>query len=151
MAGRVTFNQLNLVVRDMKASADFYRRLGCDVPEVEPDMKEPPFHLACGVKNEEFDFDLDAENFAQVWNAAWKGREDLRGKIVLGFHVETRERVDELSGNLASAGYRVLQPAHDAFWGARYAIVEDPDGVAVGIMSPTDDTKRHWPPEGWNV
>ena len=30
--------------------------------------------------------------------------------------------------------------------GARYAIVVDPDGNDVGIMSPSDDTMRSWPP-----
>jgi catechol 2,3-dioxygenase-like lactoylglutathione lyase family enzyme len=149
MPAKPVLNQINLVVRDMKASADFYRRLGCDVPEVEPDAKAPAFHLTCGLEND-FDFDLDTENFARLWNTSWKRREDLSGKIVIGFHVETRARVDEIYQDLTRAGYRGLQPAHDAFWGARYAIVEDPDGAAVGIMSPVDDKKRYWPPEGWN-
>ena len=150
MAGKITFNQVNLVVGDMKASADFYRRLGCEVDPVEADTKVPPFHLACGLKNDDFDFDLDAQNFSQVWNVSWKGRDDLAGKVVLGFYVETRDRVDELYGELTRAGHRALMPVHDAFWGARYAIIEDPNGVAVGIMSPSDPQKRRWPPEGWS-
>ena len=31
------------------------------------------------------------------------------------------------------------QEPYDAFWGARYAVVSDPDGNGVGIMSPVDD------------
>ena len=34
----------------------------------------------------------------------------------------------------------------DAFWGARYAIVADPDGNDVGLMSPAQDSRRTWPP-----
>jgi len=34
------------------------------------------------------------------------------------------------------------QPPWDAFWGARYAVVEDPDGNAVGIMSAIDPDRR---------
>ena len=37
---------------------------------------------------------------------------------------------------------RSQQPPFDAFWGARYAIVEDPDGNSVGLMSPVDPTRR---------
>jgi hypothetical protein len=28
--------------------------------------------------------------------------------------------------------------------------VEDPNGIAVGLMSPRDPAKSYWPPEGWN-
>jgi uncharacterized glyoxalase superfamily protein PhnB len=33
------------------------------------------------------------------------------------------------------------------FWGARYAIVEDPDGNHVGVMSPSDPDRRRAPPD----
>jgi hypothetical protein len=42
---------------------------------------------------------------------------------------------------------RGRQPPFDAFWGARYAIVADPDGNDVGLMSPIDESRRTWPPE----
>ena len=35
--------------------------------------------------------------------------------------------------------------AYDAFWGARYAIVEDPDGHTVGLMGPIDRTRGYIP------
>jgi uncharacterized glyoxalase superfamily protein PhnB len=47
---------------------------------------------------------------------------------------------------MVGAGYRGLQEPYDAFWGARYAIVEDPDGRHVGVMSPSDDEHRTAPP-----
>ena len=34
------------------------------------------------------------------------------------------------------------QEPYDAFWGARYAVVSDPDGNGVGIMSPIDPAQR---------
>jgi hypothetical protein len=40
-----------------------------------------------------------------------------------------------------------LQPPYDAFWGARYAIVEDPDGIAVGLMSPISPDFKSVPPD----
>jgi uncharacterized glyoxalase superfamily protein PhnB len=42
-------------------------------------------------------------------------------------------------------GYRGQQPLYDAFWGARYAVIEDPGGNAVWIMSPIDPDRRSQP------
>lgn len=142
---RAVLNQINLVVGDMKKSAEFYRRLGAEV-------SEPPanaHHLACELAND-FDLDLDTQTFAPLWNKSWIGRSDLVGRIVLGFAVETRDEVDARHADMVAAGYRSLQAPWDAFWGARYAIMEDPNGAAVGLMSPVDPSKRFWPPEGWS-
>ena len=49
--------------------------------------------------------------------------------------------------DLTGAGYAGQQPPYDAFWGARYAVVEDPDGNPVGLMSPLDPAYRSAPPE----
>jgi uncharacterized glyoxalase superfamily protein PhnB len=67
--------------------------------------------------------------------------------VVVGFRVDTRQAVDELVAALATDGATVQQRPWDAFWGARYAIVTDPDGNAVGIMSPIDDTMLGAPPD----
>ena len=48
--------------------------------------------------------------------------------------------------DMIGAGYRSLQEQHDAFWGARYAIIEDPDGIAVGLMSPASPGRKAPPP-----
>jgi uncharacterized glyoxalase superfamily protein PhnB len=48
---------------------------------------------------------------------------------------------------LTDAGYRSLNAPIDAFWGARFAAVEDPQGVGIGLMSPQDDAFRSAPPE----
>jgi len=145
---RLELNQINLVAADIKASAEFYRRLGADVPAAASDEMRSPYHVRCGVAND-FDFDLDSPRFAQCWNDSWAGRADLAGRIVLGFAVETRDDVDAVYSEMTAAGYRGLQSPNDAFWGARYAILEDPDGAAVGLMSPVDPQKRYWPPPGW--
>jgi uncharacterized glyoxalase superfamily protein PhnB len=87
-------------------------------------------------------FDLDSTEFAQCWNSGWKGRSDLRGRVVVGFSVPTRKDVDEIFRDMTDAGYRGLQEPYDALWGARYAVLEDPDGIAVGLMSPVSPDKK---------
>jgi hypothetical protein len=89
------------------------------------------------------DFDLDSAEFAQSWNIGWKGR---TGCVLVGFRVPTRTDVHDVFRDMIGAGYRGLQEPHDAFWGARYAIIEDPDGIAVGLMSPVSPDKKSQPP-----
>ena len=52
---------------------------------------------------------------------------------------------------LTAAGYPSQQEPYDTFWGSRYAILEDPDGNAVGLMSVPDPARRSPPPdpESW--
>ena len=57
-----------------------------------------------------------------------------------------RRAVDDCYAELTSAGCRGRQPPFDAFWGARYAIVADPGGSDVGLVSPVEESRRTWPP-----
>jgi len=130
-------DQINLVVSDMGASVDFYRRLGVVIQDTDPEWD--PHHRSADADGG-VDLDLDSTTFAKQWNQGWSG-----GRVVVGFKVDSRQRVDEIHSDLVSAGYRSQQSPYDAFWGARYAIVEDPDGTAVGIMSPSDPAYRSTP------
>jgi len=130
-------DQFNLVVSDMEASVAFYRRLGLVIPDAPGAWQR--HHRTAQLQNG-FDLDFDSAEFATDWNLGWSG-----GMGVLGFKVESRERVDEIYADLIGAGYQGQQPPYDAFWGTRYAIVEDPDGNAVGITSPVDPARRTGP------
>jgi uncharacterized glyoxalase superfamily protein PhnB len=133
---------LNVVVADMSASLDFYRRLGVAVPGGE---SATSVHVQLRMPSG-FSLELDAAESARLWHAA--GRADPPSvSVVIGFALPTREAVDERYAELTSAGYPGRQPPFDAFWGARYAIVADPDGNDVGLMSPLDESRRTWPPE----
>jgi uncharacterized glyoxalase superfamily protein PhnB len=130
--------QLNLAVRDMDAAVAFYRRLGLEI-DVEPGA----FHVNVVMSNG-FRLEFDTTSFVQEWDRGWRG--STGGSTVLGFSLPSRERVDALYQGLVAAGYRGHQPPYDAFWGARYAIVDDPDGNGVGLMSPIESERKFWPP-----
>jgi hypothetical protein len=104
-------------------------------------------NAASGKDAEGIDVDFDSAAFAKIWNTGWRDRDDLPGRVVVGFGVGSREEVDRLYGEMTNAGYRGLQPPWDAFWGARYAVIEDPDGLAVGLMSPVSVEHRAPPPQ----
>ena len=86
-----------------------------------------------------------AENSAAQWNPGLK-RHAGCGGFVIFVMVPSRNGVDDLFAKMRSNGSPVQKAPEDAFWGARYAIVEDPDGNSVGIMSPTDQARRFVPP-----
>jgi catechol 2,3-dioxygenase-like lactoylglutathione lyase family enzyme len=130
-------DQFNLVVGDMGASVAFYRLVGFEIPE--GDETWDPHHRSVSAGG--LDLDLDSTQFAAQWNPGWRG-----GMGVLGVKVASRAAVDERHDVLTKAGHRSQLAPMDAFWGARYAIVEDPDGNPVGIMSPADPAYRSEPP-----
>lgn len=127
-------DQFNLVVADMAATVAFYRRLGLSIPETDPTWAA--HHRSARVEGG-IDLEFDSAEFARHWDRGWAG-----GMGVLGFRLDSRERVDQIYSDLTAAGYGGQQAPFDAFWGARYAIVTDPDGNAVGLMSPIDPERR---------
>lgn len=127
-------NQVNLVVSDMDATVAFYRRLGLTIPDTDPSFQA---HHRTAQQPNGIVLDLDSSEFARHWDEGWQSG------AVIGFGVPSRERVDRIYTELTESGYVGQQPPYDAFWGARYAVVEDPDGNAVGIMSPIDPDRRH--------
>ncbi|MBO0776121.1 MAG: VOC family protein, partial [Actinobacteria bacterium] len=92
-----------------------------------------------------FSLELDTPESARLWHAGWRAGPGSVS-VVIGFALPTREAVDHRYAELTAAGYAGRQPPFDAFWGARYAIVADPDGHDIGLMSPIDESRRSWPP-----
>jgi len=132
-------NLVTLIVNNMDASVAFYRRLGVNVPDGEP----PWDGLHRGAETGGMTIDFDSRSFASKWDAGIKPG----NTAVIGFQLPSREAVDEAYNELTSDGHTGQQEPWDAFWGARYAVGEDPDGNPVGLMSPIDPDKRSAPPD----
>ena len=126
---------INLVVRDIERSVAFYELLGWRADVAGP-------HASFGFDG--FHVELDQEEFAHQWN---RGTPPVAGGSALFcVYVAGRSEVDELTGKITAAGHRLVQTAYDAFWGARFAVVADPDGYQIGIMSPIEADHKYWPP-----
>jgi uncharacterized glyoxalase superfamily protein PhnB len=134
---RPVVDQLNLVVSDMEAALAFYRLVGVEVSGTLAIWE--PHHRSA---RSGLDLDFDSAAFARQWNAGSRGP-----GVVIGFKFGSRQDVDDAFARLTAAGHRAQQAPYDAFWGARYAVVEDPDGNAVGLMSPIDPAVRSEPPD----
>ena len=77
---RTDLHMLNVIVGDMAASVEFYRRLGVPVP----DSEDPTgVHVELGMPGG-FSLELDTPESARLWHAGW--RADPRGVgVVIGF------------------------------------------------------------------
>jgi catechol 2,3-dioxygenase-like lactoylglutathione lyase family enzyme len=143
---RPLLNQLDLVVRDMEATLAFYRRLGLEIPD------EAVWRTASGAHHVDltlpngFHLHFDSVALAKSFDRGWTDNASRGTTNVVGFSLPSREAVDERYAELVRASAPGLQPPYDAFWGARYAVVEDPDGNHVGLMSPIDPARRSAPP-----
>ena len=145
--GALVLDQLDLVVRDIDAAVAFYRCLGLAIPEeaiwrTRTGAHHVDLHLSNG-----FTLHLDSVVLAREYDAGWPEVLAAGPKGVVGFHVSSRQEVDERYAKLVAAGYTGLQPPYDTFWGGRYAVIEDPDGNHVGLMSPLDPRRRRAPPD----
>jgi uncharacterized glyoxalase superfamily protein PhnB len=139
-------NQLDLVVRDMDATLAFYRALGMDIPESAVWRTSTGAHHIDLTMPDGFVLHFDSAALAKEYNRGWREPTGTGSRTVVTFKVVERADVDRIQATLAALGHRTSQPPFDTFWGARYAIVEDPDGNHVGIMSASDPARRSAPP-----
>jgi catechol 2,3-dioxygenase-like lactoylglutathione lyase family enzyme len=131
---------VTLIAGDADASIAFYRLLGLDLDD-HGGGGEIVHEVVRGTKPA--DLDIDNATLATIYHDGFR---TSGARFIIGFNVGSRAEVDDLYATITAAGHPGRQPPYDAFWGARYAIVADPDGNDVGIMSPPDDTMRSWPP-----
>ena len=126
--------QVDLVASNVVRTIDFYRRLGVEVPdEAVWAPGGEPHHVEVTMPNGS-SIAFDSLRLTQAYDASWDG---AAGTIMI-FNVADRATVDTLYATMVEAGAAGHMEPADAFWGARYAIIDDPDGNHVGIMSPSD-------------
>jgi uncharacterized glyoxalase superfamily protein PhnB len=127
---------VSLVVSDVDASIGFYRTLGVPIPD---EANWQSQHVGIPITGSHLD--LDSVEMTKGYDAGWSGT----GPILV-MRVPSREDVDAVYARATGAGYPGHLEPFDAFWGARYAVVLDPDGNHVGIMSPIDESTGGPPP-----
>jgi uncharacterized glyoxalase superfamily protein PhnB len=141
---KVRLNQVNIIAKDFEATLKFYRLVGLEIPEP---MAQPPGALHATAKADGGSvLELDNEHLGRMYNAGVRSKAGGHAPII-GIAVESREQVDATYARLVAAGHQGRQPPYDAFWGSRYAVVADPEGNDVGLMSPPDEKHRSWPPK----
>ncbi|MBK8900301.1 MAG: VOC family protein [Anaerolineaceae bacterium] len=138
----LTIAKISIIATRFAETLAFYQRLGLDIPVV---IGEPSETRHAPAQNGETDFAVDNDALARLYTAEWRGPHPGHS-VLLTAQCASRSDVDTLYHEIVGAGYVAIQPPYDAFWGARFAIVADPEGNPVGLESPADAAYRLWPP-----
>jgi uncharacterized glyoxalase superfamily protein PhnB len=123
-----SFEVVGLVVKDMAASLDFYRRLGLEFP----DGAESEGHVEATIA--EIRFALDTVEVIRSFDPEWSPPSGGH-QMSIAFRCETPAEVDRVYRELVDAGVEGHKEPWDAFWGMRYAEVKDPDGNMVDLFA----------------
>jgi catechol 2,3-dioxygenase-like lactoylglutathione lyase family enzyme len=121
-------------VSDMARSVAFYRRLGLEFPDGAEEQPHVEVELGGGVR-----LALDTEETMRAFDPEWKRPTD--GHLTGGaFHCDSPQEVDSIYKELLDAGATPYKEPWDAFWGQRYAQLNDPDGTVIDLYAPLPET-----------
>ncbi|MBV8304534.1 MAG: VOC family protein [Acidimicrobiia bacterium] len=122
----LVLNAAGIVAKDLARALDFYRALGCEVPE------EPPEdHVNVEVGG--FRLMFDTEDVIRSFRPDWS--RETGNQLALAFECASPAEVDEVYARVVAAGFDGEKEPWDAFWGQRYAQLRDPDGVPVDLYA----------------
>ena len=122
-----SLNALGIVVRDMAESIRFYRLLGIELPETPGEGHIDTF-LPNGVR-----FMLDSEAVIRSFLPEWQRTDG--NQVSLALECASPAEVDEIYRRVVEAGFEGEKEPWDAFWGQRYALLGDPDGVRINLYA----------------
>lgn len=123
-----TLAAIGIVARDIAESCRFYRALGLDVPEPAGD-DHFDVALPSGLR-----LMWDTETLIMQLDPDWQ-RPQGQG-MTLAFECADAAEVDATYARVLEAGFRGKKEPYDAFWGQRYAQVQDPDDNTVDLFAP---------------
>ena len=137
MAG-LSIYMVGVVASDLEASAQFYRRLGVDVPDVagkrhvEMRMGELTFFLTTREQNLAWD-----PNRPDVGTGGYR--------MVLEFYLDEPEALDAKHAELVGYGYSSHQEPYWVTPNLRFAMIDDPDGNSMLLSAYTESGKPEGP------
>jgi uncharacterized glyoxalase superfamily protein PhnB len=121
-------NAVGIIASDTARSIAFYRLVGLDVPET-PDEPHVDATLPNGVR-----FMLDTEDTIRSFRPEWT--RETGNQLALALECASPAEVDEIYRRVTEAGFHGEKEPWDAFWGQRYAQLQDPDGVPIDLYAP---------------
>ena len=123
---------VGVIVSDIPRAIEFYARLGLQFPQ-DPDP-EGHGHVEATLRGG-LRFTLDSEEGVRSFDPAWVPPTGGH-RVGVAFLCESPADVDRVYGELVTAGAIGHKEPWDAFWGQRYAQVDDPDGNVIDLFAP---------------
>jgi catechol 2,3-dioxygenase-like lactoylglutathione lyase family enzyme len=123
------FDVVGLVVDDMARSLAFYRELGLEIPAEKDAEPHVEVELPGGLR-----LAFDTVETIRSFHPEWKAP-DGDNRVGLAFVCDSPADVDATYERLVAKGYTGTKEPWDAFWGQRYALVIDPDGIETSLFA----------------
>jgi catechol 2,3-dioxygenase-like lactoylglutathione lyase family enzyme len=121
-------NAIGVTSSNLQKTVDFYKLLGFQFPEFKPDEQ----HLE----------PLPTEGSARLMIDSKELITSLIGEdpkpsshSAFALEYDSAAEVNDVAAKVKEAGFKVDKEPWDAFWGQRYAVVEDPDGYKVDLYA----------------
>lgn len=123
----MSLQAIGIVSEDIKKSIAFYKLLGVALKRTGgPDHYDAT--LPSGVR-----LMVDTVELIQSFDPSFK---KVRGTgLTLCFDPGSAKKVDALYKTITHKGFKSVKEPWDAFWGQRYACVQDPDGNQIDLFS----------------
>jgi uncharacterized glyoxalase superfamily protein PhnB len=116
---------IGIVSSDLERTRTFYGLLGVELPEG-ADHIEATFPSGLRLM---FDTEDVVRSFRPDWTRA------TGNTVSLAFGCYSPDEVSELYARVVAAGFHGEKEPWDAFWGQRYAQLQDPDGTPVDLFA----------------
>jgi uncharacterized glyoxalase superfamily protein PhnB len=120
-------NAIGIVASEMERSIRFYRLLELELPEMPGEG-----HVEAAGPNGTRVM-LDSEEVMRSFRDDWSRQ--TGNQVALAFECASPAEVDEVYARVVEAGFHGEKEPWDAFWGQRYALLLDPDGVEINLYA----------------
>ncbi len=122
-------DMIGIIVSDMPRSLAFYRGLGLDIPEPTGDGDFVETTTPNGYR-----ISWNTLQLAKSMDPGWVA--PIGHRMELAFKCGSPAEVDAVHAKLVAVGHASHKQPWDAFWGQRYAVIEDPDGNRISLFAP---------------
>jgi len=129
---------LGLIVQDMPAALEFYRRLGLDIPDGSEQRTHVEIKMGSGMT-----FFLDSNparwdpRFGSQPDSGPSGAPD-RYPTILEFYLKQQAALIAKYNELVGFGYQGFREPYQTSFGMYFAMVKDPDGNTILLSADAD-------------
>ncbi|MFK8138771.1 MAG: VOC family protein [Bdellovibrionales bacterium] len=121
---------IGIICEDLPTSIEFYKCFGLEFNSFGDNQEHWEATTPSGTR-----IMLDSVNLMKSIQPDFSKK--TGNSIALAFKVDAPDTVDNMVNELVALGGKVTKTPFDAFWGQRYANIEDPDGNPIDIFADT--------------
>jgi uncharacterized glyoxalase superfamily protein PhnB len=123
----MSFDAIGIVSENPRRSVEFFNILGVELKQYE-NSGHFEGTTPSGVR-----LMLDTVDVIRTIDPNWQ--KATGNGIALCFKQTSAQQVDEIYTKLTAAGFKGIKAPWNAFWGHRYACVNDPDGNQIDLFA----------------